>query len=44
MPNPSCTTMDVVAAWRLEHIRLDALAGGGKGADVKKELERLAVA
>src|SRR5215467_11812472 len=35
---------DVVAAWRLEQIRLDALAGDGKGADVKKELERLAVA
>ena len=34
---------DVVAAWRLEQIRLDALAGDGKGADVKKELERLAV-
>jgi hypothetical protein len=33
---------DAATAWRLEQIRLDALAGSGKGPDVKKELERLA--
>jgi len=33
---------DPAAAWRLEQIRLEALAKGGKGADVKRELERLA--
>jgi hypothetical protein len=33
---------DAAAAWRLEQIRLDALARGGKGAQTKTELERLA--
>jgi len=33
---------DAAAAWRLEQIRLEALARSGKGADVKRELERLA--
>ena len=35
---------DPAAAWRLEQIRLDALATSGKGTDVKKELDRLAAA
>jgi hypothetical protein len=35
---------DPAAAWRLEQIRLDALAREGKGAQVKAELERLAQA
>ena len=35
---------DPAAAWRLEQIRLDALATSGKGVDVKKELDRLATA
>jgi hypothetical protein len=35
---------DAAAAWRLEQIRVDAFANSGKGADVKQELERLAVA
>jgi hypothetical protein len=33
---------DAVAAWRLEQVRLEALAKSGKGAEVAKELERLA--
>lgn len=33
---------DAAAAWRLEQVRLEALAKSGKGADVKRELERLA--
>jgi len=33
---------DAAAAWRLETVRLEALAKSGKGADVKRELERLA--
>jgi hypothetical protein len=33
---------DPAAAWRLEQIRLDALATSRKGADVKQELDRLA--
>jgi hypothetical protein len=33
---------DAAAAWRLEQIRLDALARGAKGAEVKAELDRLA--
>src|SRR5262249_51117094 len=33
---------DAARAWRREQTRLDALAGRGKGPDVKKELERLA--
>src|SRR5215470_393245 len=33
---------DAAGAWRLEQIRLEALAKSGKGADVKAELERLA--
>lgn len=33
---------DPAAAWRLEQLRLEALAKSGKGADVKRELERLA--
>jgi hypothetical protein len=33
---------DAAAAWRLEQIRIDALAREGKGAQVKAELERLA--
>jgi hypothetical protein len=35
---------DAASAWRLEQIRVDALAKGGKGADVKATLERLAAA
>jgi hypothetical protein len=35
---------DPAAAWRLEQIRLGALATSGKGAEVKKELDRLAAA
>lgn len=35
---------DPAAAWRLEQVRLDALAKSGKGAQVKTELERLAQA
>jgi hypothetical protein len=35
---------DAAAAWRLEQIRLEALAKGAKGADVKIELDRLATA
>jgi hypothetical protein len=33
---------DAAAAWRLEQIRLEALAKSGKGAQVKSELDRLA--
>lgn len=33
---------DAATAWRLEQVRLEALARSGKGADVKKELDRLA--
>src|SRR5690348_8881822 len=33
---------DAPAAWRLEQIRLDALARQGKGSEVKAQLERLA--
>jgi len=33
---------DRAAAWRLEQVRLEALARGGKGAEVKASLERLA--
>jgi hypothetical protein len=33
---------DPAAAWRLEQVRLEALAKSGKGAEVKRELERLA--
>lgn len=33
---------DKAMAWRLESLRLEALAKAGKGADVAKELERLA--
>ena len=33
---------DAAATWRLEQVRLDALARSGKGAQVKSELERLA--
>jgi hypothetical protein len=33
---------DAAATWRLEQIRLDALAKAGKGGDVKTALERLA--
>jgi hypothetical protein len=33
---------DPALAWRLEHVRLEALATSGKGAQVKAELERLA--
>lgn len=33
---------DKAAAWRLEQIRLEALAGEGKGAEVASSLERLA--
>jgi hypothetical protein len=33
---------DPAAAWRLEQVRLEALAKTGKGADVARELERLA--
>jgi hypothetical protein len=33
---------DAAAAWRLEQVRLDALAKSGKGAEVTKELDRLA--
>ncbi len=33
---------DAAGAWRLEQIRLDALAKSGKGADLKIELERVA--
>ena len=32
------------AAWRLEQVRLEALAKSGKGGDVQRELERLAAA
>ena len=35
---------DAPAAWRLEQIRLEALAQAGKGAQVKTELDRLATA
>ena len=35
---------DTAAAWRLEQIRLDALARSGKGSQVKSELDRLATA
>jgi len=35
---------DAAAAWRLEQIRLEALAKGAKGADVKTQLDRLATA
>jgi hypothetical protein len=35
---------DKAAAWRLEQIRLEALAKGGKGGQVAAELERLAAA
>jgi len=35
---------DAAGAWRLEQIRVDALASSGKAADVKRELDRLAVA
>ena len=33
---------DKATAWRLEQVRLEALAKGSKGAEVAKELERLA--
>jgi hypothetical protein len=33
---------DAAAAWRLEQVRLEALAKSGKGAEVTRELERLA--
>jgi hypothetical protein len=33
---------DAAASWRLEHVRLEALAKTGKGADVARELARLA--
>jgi len=33
---------DAAGAWRLEQVRLDALAKSGKGADLKAELERVA--
>lgn len=33
---------DAAKAWRIESMRLSALAEGGKGADVKSSLERLA--
>lgn len=33
---------DVAAAWRLEQVRLEALAKSGKGVEVQKELDRLA--
>jgi hypothetical protein len=33
---------DPAASWRFESARLGALAGGGKGAEVKSSLERLA--
>jgi hypothetical protein len=33
---------DAAGAWRLEQVRLEALAKSGKGGDVKRELERLA--
>ena len=33
---------DAAATWRLEQVRLDALARSGKGAQVKTELDRLA--
>jgi hypothetical protein len=33
---------DAAVAWRLEQVRLEALARSGKGAQVKTELERLA--
>jgi hypothetical protein len=33
---------DAAAAWRLEQIRLEALAKTGKGGEVKAELDRLA--
>lgn len=33
---------DAASAWRLEQLRLDALAKSGKGADVARELARLA--
>jgi hypothetical protein len=36
------TTRDPALAWRLESVRLEALARSGKGAQVKVELERLA--
>jgi hypothetical protein len=36
------TKQDAAGAWRLEQIRLEALASSGKGADVKNDLERLA--
>jgi hypothetical protein len=35
---------DAAAAWRLEQVRLEALARSGKGAQVKSELDRLAAA
>jgi hypothetical protein len=35
---------DAAAAWRLEQIRLEALAKSAKGAQVKSELDRLATA
>jgi len=35
---------DPPAAWRLEQIRLDALAQGGKGAQVATDLDRIAQA
>jgi hypothetical protein len=33
---------DAAAAWRLEQVRLEALAKTGKGSEVRKDLERLA--
>jgi hypothetical protein len=33
---------DSALAWRLEHVRLEALAGSGNGAQVKTDLERVA--
>jgi hypothetical protein len=35
---------DAAASWRLEQIRLEALARGGKGGEAKTELDRLAAA